>query len=160
MEKFEYKYRVPSELLPELRARMQPFVEFDSYMNMGGPSGYTVRSIYFDTPKFDYFHEKVDGIKMRKKIRIRGYNEYNPENIIFLEIKRKNERTISKNRAPLNYQYLSKLLKTGNVEKYILTDNGFKNALEDSKKFLFHIHRYMLHPIVLVMYERTLSDSL
>ena len=34
-----------------------------------------VNNIYFDTPGFDYFYDNVDGNYIRKKIRIRWYDE-------------------------------------------------------------------------------------
>ena len=154
MKKFEYKYQVPRELLPRLRKLIEPYVMIDSYMNEGGPTGYTVRSIYFDSPRYDYFHEKEDGLKIRKKIRIRGYNEYDPGNTVFLEIKRKNEKQIFKNRAPVTFQNLKRLMTTGDSDKYIIALDGFRNAVADSKRFLFHVHKSCLHPLVLVIYDR------
>ncbi len=152
--KYEYKYVVQNELLSDLRRAIFPFVKKDPYMDIGGPSGYTIRSIYYDTPKFDFYHEKIDGLNIRKKIRIRGYNEYDDKNIVFLEIKRKNEKLLWKNRASVAYRNLNDLLTTGNTEKYVLTDTGIKNALEDSRRFLFHIHKSYLQRTVLVIYER------
>ncbi len=154
MKKYEYKYQVPRELLPKLRMLIQPFVKIDSYMNEGGPSGYTVRSIYFDSSRYDYFHEKEDGLKVRKKIRIRGYNTYSPENTVFLEIKRKNEKQIFKNRAPVTFRNLKRLMTTCDSEKYVIALDGLKNAVSDSKRFLFHVLKNGLHPLVLVVYNR------
>ena len=152
--KYEYKYIVPMDLLEELRDSISPFMETDYYMCMGGPCGYTVRSIYYDTLQYTYYHEKESGIKIRKKIRIRGYNDYDNENIVFLEIKRKNEKLVSKHRAPVKYNDLKDLLATGDTERYVITDNGFKNALEDSERFFYHLNRSSLQPLVTVIYDR------
>ena len=152
--KFEYKYLVPIELLSELRTLISPFMEKDSYMEMGVPSGYTVRSIYFDNSQYNDYHEKINGLKVRKKIRIRGYNEHIHKNIVYLEIKRKNNKLIYKQRAPVEYKNLRKLFNTSDTERYILTDNGFKNAIENSQRFFFHIHKNSLLPVVLAIYER------
>ena len=151
--KYEYKYLIPNECLNVLRDMISPFVEADSYMKYGGSEGYTVRSIYYDTRQFEFYHDKLEGLKIRKKLRIRGYNEHNGNDIIFLEIKRKNEKAISKDRAPVKYENLHHLF-TGDIEPYILTDNGIKNAVENSQRFFFHIRRKSLKPIVLVIYER------
>jgi len=152
--KFEYKYLVPIERLPELRTLISPFMVTDTHMDMGGPAGYTVRSIYFDTFQYDDYYEKISGLKIRKKIRIRGYNGQNHKNIVFLEIKRKNEKRVKKNRAPIKYKNLKDLLITGDTEKYIMTIKGFKEAIENSRQFLFHIYKKSLQPIILVIYER------
>ncbi|MFC1694261.1 VTC domain-containing protein [Candidatus Latescibacterota bacterium] len=152
--KYEYKYCIPNEQLPEIRKRISPFLEHDSNMKFGGTEGYTVRSIYFDTPRYDFYHEKIEGLKQRKKLRIRGYNEYNQNNIVYLEIKKKNEKRIYKNRAAVPYCDLEKLLMTGDIEKYILSDDGSKIPVENAQRFLFNIHKLTLLPAVLVIYER------
>lgn len=152
--KFENKYLVPIELLYELRTHINPFMEKDIYMKMSSPLGYTVRSLYFDTLQFDYYYDKINGLKIRKKIRIRGYNELNHNNIVFLEIKRKNIKLINKQRAPIRYTNLKDLFITSDTERYILTDNGYKNALDNSQRFFYHIHRSLLQPLVQVIYER------
>lgn len=38
-----------------------------------GPQGYMVRSLYFDTLDDNDFYDKVDGLEMRRKIRLRIY---------------------------------------------------------------------------------------
>ncbi|HUT62476.1 MAG TPA: polyphosphate polymerase domain-containing protein [Anaerolineae bacterium] len=152
--KFEYKYIVPIERLPELRTLISPFMVADTHMDMGGPEGYTVRSIYFDTFQYDDYYEKISGIKIRKKIRIRGYNGQNHKNIVFLEIKRKNEKRVRKHRAPVKFKNLKNLLISGDTERFVLTIKGFKDAIEDSRQFLFHMYKKSLRPVVLVIYER------
>jgi hypothetical protein len=150
--RLEYKYLVPNELLPELRAMIAPFVEADRYSSK--PTGYTVRSIYFDTATLDCYHDKMAGLRVRRKIRIRGYNEYKKNNIVFLEIKRKYGMSIAKNRAPVAYECIRDLFVSGDVEQYVLNGEDSPNALEDASRFFFHVYRGSLRPIVLIIYER------
>ena len=65
--KLEYKFLVRNTELERLRKKIMPFVNMDPYLNGDGATEYTVRSIYFDSSKFNYYHEKIDGIKIRKK---------------------------------------------------------------------------------------------
>lgn len=52
-----------------------------------GVQGYTIRSLYFDTPDNDDFMDKIDGLELRRKIRLRIYD---PENdFAMLEMKQK-----------------------------------------------------------------------
>jgi hypothetical protein len=150
--RLEYKYLVRYSDLGALRAALKPYIEVDNVYN--DVDEYTVRSIYFDTSKLKYYHEKIEGINIRKKLRIRGYNLQESESIIFLEIKRKHENYINKNRSPLKYYHLEDLIKTKDLESYVLTENGFTNSLDDAEKFLHHIYKRTLKPIVLVVYER------
>ncbi len=152
--KYEYKYLAPIQILSQLRSMIGPFVYADPYMKRGSPNGYTVRSIYFDTPQYDFYHTKIDGVKDRKKLRIRGYNDNSNNSIVFLEIKQKNEKAIFKYRAPVRYRRLNDLLISGDLEQYIMSENGNENALKNSQRFFFHIHQKFLKQVILVVYER------
>lgn len=148
----EYKYLVPNNLLDDIRNDMLPFVELDKFTSVRPQQEYTVRSIYYDNMNFDYYKEKVEGIKTRKKIRVRGYNESGDKNIVFLEIKRKLENFIDKNRAQLKYENIEDLFITGDVESYIIRKES--NSLDDAKRFFYHIHRKSLKPVSLIVYDR------
>jgi hypothetical protein len=150
--RLEYKYLVHSTKLDALRKALEPYVTLD--MQYNDVHEYTVRSIYFDTSKLKYYHEKIDGINIRKKLRIRGYNLQDSESVIFLEIKRKHENYINKNRSALKYYHLEDLIRTKDIDSYVLTENGFSNSLDDAEKFLHHIYKRTLKPVVLVVYER------
>ena len=151
MDRLEYKYQVPCAQMDALRRRLLPFLDLDPHAGAQGANDYTVRSIYFDTPALNFYHEKEAGIRNRIKLRIRGYNQREPESQVFLEVKRKQDMTISKNRAPLRYADLDALLKSGDVERYALEAG---ERLEDARRFLFHLNRRSLQPILLVIYER------
>ncbi|MFC1485665.1 VTC domain-containing protein [Candidatus Latescibacterota bacterium] len=154
MMKYEYKYLVPNEKLDILRSSIRPFVFDDKYMDLTNGEGYTVRTIYFDTPGYEYFHEKIDGLKIRKKVRIRGYNRYDPESIVYFEIKRKNEKKVSKNRSPVRFSDLGGIFSNGDYRQYVLGENGGQRECEDMRRFLYYVHRDCLQPTLLVVYER------
>ncbi len=153
MRRFEYKYLVPCERLDELRECVRPFVELDKYAERSGGQ-YTVRSIYFDTPRLSNYLQKIEGLKMRKKLRIRGYNKAAPDSLVFLEIKRRYGVPIAKNRAPLYYRNLPALLATGDYQTYIRKNFGMPNAYEDAQRFLYNMHRHAMRPVVTVVYDR------
>lgn len=152
--RLEYKYLVPNELLPRLRALIYPFVEVDPYAARSGRHEYTVRSIYFDTPNLDFYQDKVDGLDVRRKLRIRGYEEYREGDLVFLEIKRKKGPTVFKQRAPVPYTYVHELLISGSAEQYALASDEFPDAVDNARRFLFHVHSASLLPTALVVYER------
>ena len=153
MDRFEYKYLVPLEDLSRLRRAIAPFVALDKYaQNERGE--YTVRSIYFDTFALDYYYQKLAGIKHRKKIRIRGYNERQHGSPLFLEIKRKDNMAISKQRAPILFRHAKDLFATGNIAQYIQSRNGSAGAAEDARRFFYHVYRHSLRPTALITYER------
>jgi len=152
--RLEYKFLVPASQLDAVRAAIKPFVRLDKYSQGRQNNEYTIRSVYFDTPIMDCYEEKIDGIKIRKKYRIRGYNELNSDGIVFLEIKRKYRNFISKNRAPLRNRDLENLFESRDIDKYILPFGPEGKSKRDAERFLFHYFRLGLNPKILVVYER------
>ncbi|MCU0371526.1 MAG: polyphosphate polymerase domain-containing protein [Bacteroidales bacterium] len=150
--KYEFKYIVPVNQLEPFREAIRPYVEFDPYAASMKDHEYTVRSVYFDTSRFDYYFEKVDGYKVSKKIRIRGYNEKTGDDTVFMEIKRKFKEPIEKDRERLTFEVMKRLMAGEGSRAYgdVTDDHGVNGA----GKFLFHVYRNNLKPVVLVIYER------
>lgn len=79
-----------------IRMRMRAIAQPDSYAINGF---YTIRSLYFDTPTDRALREKIDGVNMREKFRIRYYNE--DPSVIHLEKKSKRNGLGTKEKADL-----------------------------------------------------------
>jgi hypothetical protein len=152
MKRLEYKYLVPVEDLAALRGALAPFVEADGHARQ--PGGYTVRSIYFDTPALDCYHQKEAGLQRRQKLRLRGYGAQQPQSLAFLEIKRKDDMAISKSRCPVPYRQIRALFASGDVGAHVPETPGFPRAAAEARGFFFHLYRRALRPTVLVVYER------
>jgi len=152
--RLEYKYLVPNSLLEAIRADIRPHMEIDPFAGQQSSNEYTVRSIYYDTPRLDCYHEKVDGVGVRRKFRIRGYNQLDEKSIVFLEIKRKYLNFIMKDRAPLLHQDLKDFFSSPELDKYIIPLSGTTQEQADAKHFLYYYYRRGLQPAVLVVYDR------
>lgn len=152
--RLEYKYLVPVEAIPFLREQIRPHVIMDDHIGIGNRDDYTVRSIYFDTFSLDEYHKKLDGNRNRRKFRIRGYDQYDANNTVFLEIKHKHDLSVNKDRAPVRYGDLKRLLVEGDVEELVQIRPDFPNSIQKARKFLYHYFNRQLQPIVTVIYER------
>jgi len=154
--RYERKYLVPNASMEAIRKRITPFVRPDLFAlaNESGINQYTVRSIYFDSHDLISYFEKGDGIMFRRKFRIRGYDNYTQGCKVVFEIKRKIENRIRKHRAFMLYDDVEKVFETGNVEDYVVKDKKYALAVEDAKRFFYHITKYQFKPTVLVVYER------
>ena len=153
MARFESKYIVSAEELADLRGRIRPYVDVDPYAQLSSGE-YTVHTIYFDTSALDYYHEKVSGDQRRLKIRIRGYGEQGDESPVFLEIKRKHGAIIAKSRAMVSFADAGTLIAHGDVERYVHSGTGGAETEANARRFLYHVYRYLLRPVVLTHYER------
>ncbi len=91
--RFELKYLVSLSaaraFLDELALHAQP----DPH---SGAHGYSIYSLYWDSPELAFFHEKLDGEKYRRKLRFRRYAGGDE---VFVEIKQRIDRTVQKRRT-------------------------------------------------------------
>jgi len=147
--RLEYKYIIPISEIDSLRRQLLPYCELDPYSKNNNGNQYTVKSVYLDSKNFKDYHDKIEGINSRKKVRIRGYNDVNSNSKVFLELKKKIGMHVYKNRATIIYSELNDFLETKNL-KLIKA----KNLRQDAEKFLYHYTRGSLCPITLVTYER------
>ena len=152
--RYEYKYLVRSDQLPRLRQLVAPFVDLDTYARTSEQGLYTVRSIYFETPHFDFYTEKIEGVPNRKKLRIRGYNQPEAETTVFLEVKRKYQTPTLKYRAPLHFEDVGMIFRGRSIETYVHNSPKYPEAEVNARRFFYHMHSLQLRPAVLVVYER------
>ncbi|MFO8000089.1 MAG: polyphosphate polymerase domain-containing protein [Marinilabilia sp.] len=153
--RYERKYLVPNELITSLRKRLHPFLvpDHNGHITHFGVHQYTVRSIYLDSNDMECYRQKESGIKIRRKLRIRGYNQWHPNSKVVLEIKRKTGGRIDKHRSMVHFCDLKDTILTGNIEDNILRDTE-KSSLDDARRFFFHLKKKQYAPSSLVAYER------
>ncbi len=77
--------------------RPDPFGDDDGH--------YAVTSLYYDTADYKAYWDKVNGVKMRRKVRVRTYGNpvVLPETVVFLEIKQRTNVRMGKRRLRLPY---------------------------------------------------------
>lgn len=69
----ELKYQIGLADYYALRNRLRPVMKLDPHT--GNEGLYTIRSVYFDNYNDKALREKVDGVQLREKFRIRYYND-------------------------------------------------------------------------------------
>ena len=153
--RYEVKYFVPEGLLPFLREMIIPYTTLDTHVEYKDTHQYTVRSIYFDTPNFDFYFDKLEGVGRRKKVRMRVYHDNTDENIAFLEVKEKMDVPLLKYRVPFKAINTLNLFKSSNTGSYLIENlPDFDNVPENAKKFFYYLHSESLKPVILVVYDR------
>ncbi len=152
--RLEYKYAVPVDRLDALREDIRRFTTLDTFAARHSTLQYTVRSIYFDTPLFTAYRDKLDGIKVRKKLRIRSYNDRQTDQIAYLEIKSKNNQRGMKYRAPVLVDDIDTLISSRETDGLVLPGTDLSRSTKNAQRFLFHYVRSSMRPVILVTYER------
>ena len=107
----EWKHEISYVDLLSIRARLQAVAQPDAHA-IGGK--YLIRSLYFDNLNDKALREKIDGVNMREKFRIRYYN-CDPSKIIHLEKKSKLNGLGTKYSAPLTMAEAQSIVD-GNID--------------------------------------------
>ena len=82
--RYEFKYILSKSLSDRIENEVKNFMKHDGFIHKELDNRYFVRSLYFDNKFFSNFYEKVDGIKIRKKFRIRSYTNKKKQRIFFI----------------------------------------------------------------------------
>ncbi len=151
--RLEYKFLAHISQLADLRSALAPWVRLDSFTERRPDRQYTVRSIYYDTRRFHCYQEKFDGFRLKKKLRIRGYDTPAPDSKTFLEIKHKRGDFIGKHRAPLRWHQIGRVFGDYSPAIDLPFAPGTREA-DAAARFLYNYHRRRMLPVVLVAYER------
>jgi hypothetical protein len=105
--RYELKYIISPATALAIAVRLRGRCHLDA----NGTDGcYVNESLYFDSPRFDFFFHKLDGVKLRKKVRIRRYGEQGPWEKVFVEIKSREGPYISKSRFAMDQPSLPLLV--------------------------------------------------
>lgn len=143
--RFEQKYVVSLDEAWAFRDRLEGYVERDDH---AGPRGtYGISSLYFDSPQLHAFWEKVEGVKFRRKVRVRRYDAEERDRW-FIEIKQRIDKTVQKRRTTANLETVKKLMQTGEWDEAVLG----RNVVAGEVGYL--LDAFGLEPTVIISYER------
>ena len=149
--RYEFKYILNKKISDQIEKEALNFMIYDGHVKKELNNKYFVRSLYFENNFSSNFYEKVDGMKIRRKYRLRTYsNFFDPKVPIFFEVKgRISERTYKK-RINIKNKYLNLFLsKSQNFNLLNLYPNN-----EMIRNFIFDSFRKNLKPLILVDYKR------
>jgi hypothetical protein len=149
--RYEFKYILSKNKADKIENEIKHFMVLDKNAIKKANNKYFVRSLYFDNPINSNFYEKVDGMQIRKKFRIRSYSNYkNSKNPIFLEMKgRRNQRTY-KMRTIIKPNNINLLLDR---KKFKILKKTYSNN-EVINNFIYESLRKKIEPKVIVDYFR------
>lgn len=102
-ERYELKYLLSLQQAASLSTAVATYMDEDGH---GEGRSYAITSLYYDTADLRCYWEKIDGLRFRRKLRIRHYEgpeALTPETPVFVEIKQRTNRTVQKRRARLPY---------------------------------------------------------
>jgi hypothetical protein len=146
--RYEIKYLLPSSALPALRAALDRRLDHDSH-GVGG--GYGVWSVYYDTRYLRFYWEKIEGLRFRRKLRIRHYGDrctVDDDTTVFVEIKQRVNRVTQKRRVALPYRLAQDLCHQRTMVEHSPEQRAFLEEV------LGLISQLDLRPVAMVGYQR------
>jgi len=152
-QRFEFKYIVEPFMVDKIIGQLLNYMDWDTYAINRPDKSYSVSSLYFDTANFTCYHQKMAGVRQRQKLRLRTYEtDLEPKTPIFMEIKRRNQAIVFKDRLIVNYQDCPGFISTGQIE--IDLKRGFSQERQTFKNFLWIKNRNCLLPKIMITYKR------
>lgn len=140
----ELKFIISKDAALMLKSRLSLVMDIDRNSRLEDKT-YLIRSLYFDDVSSSAFYDKMDGVWLRKKYRIRYYN-YDSSYIV-LEAKHKHDQLTYKQQQVIDKSTAERLSK-GQTGRIVAQEG---TLLE---QFLQDMDMYHLVPSILVDYFR------
>ncbi|MBR9976249.1 MAG: polyphosphate polymerase domain-containing protein [Bacteroidetes bacterium] len=152
--KLEYKYLLPAGDVDAVRRAVHRHMAHDAYALRTPEGSYVVRSVYFDSPRLGAYREKVEGVRSRRKYRIRAYGAARHDSAAFLEIKEKQGQYLTKFRSALAVGDVEELTRDRDFGRLVRGLHGDGIDPANAELFFRDVDRKALRPVVLVVYDR------
>jgi len=147
--RYELKYVIKESVAQAIASKLLGHCHLD---DNGKDGTYRNESLYYDSPGFDFFYHKIDGVKLRRKIRIRRYGDSGPWERVFVEIKRRNGKFIEKARLSLQTNLLPLLFNPAGKERIIKTLSP--REIQVYNEIISISQIYNVQPVVFISYKR------
>ena len=154
----ELKYLIDLQQMNAVRAAIEATMLPDAHGDQQG--AYQISSLYYDTPDYKAYWDKIEGHKIRRKVRVRVYGGQviRPETPAFVEIKARQDKLMAKRRARLPYsQAIDFDGFEGGASVELSGNSGDHEVTGDSAVLseVFYLYRTLqLRPAAVVTYDR------
>ena len=139
---------MPVSVATELKRELEQYMSKDRY---GQEGQYTISSLYYDSQDFRFYWEKIEGIKYRRKLRIRRYVDegvFDDDSLVYVEIKQRVDRVTQKRRVTMTYRQALDLCNEGIVPPHAEEDAAVIQEIESM------VRLYALEPQSITTYQR------
>ena len=153
--RYECKYLVSQAVLRDVRSFISPFMRPDAFARARDGYRYSISSLYLDTNDLHLYRQTVHGEKDRFKLRVRSYSD-DPDQSVFLEVKRRVDQVILKRRAKLTRRDAIAFL---NGDRHAGADRAARGLIDDMACFAGHADLWGARPFLRVKYLREAYES-
>lgn len=139
-KRYELKYLLSKQEKEKILQGIAAYMKLDQYGRC------TIRNIYFDTDNFRLIRRSLEKPVYKEKLRIRSYQPVGPEDLVFVELKKKYKSVVYKRRLVLSE---GEVMNSFNEETALPVQSQIGDEIEYFRKYYQH-----LHPSVFLSYER------
>ena len=152
-KRYEKKYYVTAKQLDILMERTEQYMTFDPYCMNG--RYYPLYNLYFDTPNHEIILGSLSKPEYKEKLRLRSYVPDPCETSkVFLEIKKKCSKIVSKRRATMLYPDAVRYLKYGVYDVPDCPGEYRKRQVLREIDYFMQVYQYQVKPSIFVAYDR------
>ena len=144
--RFEVKYAIDCRDVSILLGELQGYLVPDEHSDP--ERGYSLYSVYWDSPDLGFFWEKIEGLKYRRKLRFRRYVGGDD---VHLEIKQRTDRTLQKRRLRMPADEVDRLFAGLAAGDGSLPSEPVDPVVTEAAILC---HRHRLAPRIGVRYQR------
>jgi hypothetical protein len=147
--RYELKYIVDARSYRRICDDLTNFMRPDTYGDVDG--FYRVTSLYYDSPQLSAYWSKIDGLRFRRKLRLRIYPGTGIRNVDtgFVEIKQRINRTVQKKRVALPLAQAMRLCGDAEVPHDL---DAVDTAVAEEMAYMVRV--LQLKPKAIVSYRR------
>ncbi len=148
-KRYEKKYLISKEKLDKILPVLLEYMELDPFCLNGNE--YRIYSIYYDTVNHDIIRENSAGKLYKEKMRIRSYyDKKDPEDTVFMEIKKKSNGVGNKRRIKIKIKEIEPFVNDG-----VLPDTGDDYlSTQVAKELQYFLKTNKVAPALYVQYDR------
>ena len=147
-KRYEKKYLVTKEKLDEILPQLLEHMELDPFCLNGNE--YRIYSIYYDTVNHDIIRQNSSKPEYKEKMRLRSYyDKKDPEDKIFMEIKKKCSGQGNKRRIKLKIKEIEPFVNEGIMPK----TKDYLSA-QVAKELKYFLEKNKVRPALYVQYDR------
>ncbi len=147
-KRYEKKYLITKQKLDEILPLLLEHMELDPFCLNGNE--YRIYSIYYDTVNHDIIRQNSSKPAYKEKMRIRSYyDRKDPEDKVFMEIKKKCEGQGNKRRIKLKIKEIEPFINEGVMPK---TKDYLSQQV--AKELLYFFKNNKVAPALYVQYDR------
>ncbi len=144
-QRHEMKYLLNSQEKEQMLEALKPYMRPDKYGHA------CIRNIYFDTDTFRLIRRSIEKPAYKEKLRIRSYQTAGPNDMVFVELKKKYKSIVYKRRIAITEQEARECFQTG-------APLPIHSQIADEINY-FRCYYQPLRPAVFLSYEREAYEA-